>query len=257
MNITFGICLAPNYNREYAQNLINSILAQNFDTDNFEIILVGDYKNDLTLSDEVRVIQFDESIKKGWITRKKNLIAQHAQYETLCIMHDYYLLDKNWYQGFVKYSMINRSWKILMNPVYRFEGDRHSDWLINQKYMDQLFKEYPDVRYELMDIAPSENGPRWVCGLPYGENTLSEIQYISGGYILCKREVLRDVPMNENLVWGDAEDIQWSESVLAYGYKFNFNPYSIATLQKPGKWKLYIMSWNCVKLLKEMFLDGD
>lgn len=257
MNITFGIIVGPNHEPSVVRKLIDSIFAQDFGGHDFEIIICGNYDADPELG--IKVIPFDESKKKGWITRKKNIIANEAQYDILCILHDYYLLDKDWYQGIVKYSRVNRKWNILCNRVFRLEGDRHSDWLVNQKYMDRLLAKHPELGPELMSVAPTENnGPRWVCGLPYAEWELSSIQYVSGGYILARTNVFREIPFDERYGWGEAaEDIIWSEQVIEHGYKLDFNPYSLVTLQKPGKWRVHQMTWKSVELLKEMFLDGD
>lgn len=257
MNITFGIVVGPNHEPHIVRALIDSIFEQDFEGHDYEIIVCGNYDADPELG--IKVIPFDESVKRGWITRKKNIIANHAKYDILCLLHDYYLLDKDWYQGVLKYTRINSKWKILCNKVLRYEGDRHSDWLVNQKYMDQVLAKHPELGAELMSVAPTENnGPRWVCGLPYAENELSSIQYVSGGYILARTAVYKEVPFDERYGWGEAaEDIIWSEGVIGHGYRINFNPYSLVTLQKPGKWRVYQMTSKCVEILKEMFLDGD
>ena len=77
MNFTFGIVTNLDH-EEYLLNLINSILNQNIK--NFEIIIVGpvghfDLKNKIAITDSFTMIDFDESEKDGWITKKKNLIV--------------------------------------------------------------------------------------------------------------------------------------------------------------------------------------
>ena len=254
MNITFGIVVGPNYEKQIVRNLIDSIHSQQFNGNQYEIIVCGNYEEE-----GISVIPFDENIKKGWITRKKNLLAKAAKYDILCIVHDYYLFDKEWYQGLLEYNSQNTDWDVLCNRILRLEGDRHSDWLVNQKYMDQLLAKHPDLGRELMAVAASENnGPRWVCGLPYDEKELWPIQYVSGGYILARTDVLRKVPLDERYGWGEApEDIIWSGEVIDHGYKISFNPYSLVTLQKPRKWHVNQMTDRSVMLLKEMFLNGD
>jgi hypothetical protein len=34
--------------------------------------------------------------------------------------------------------------------------------------------------------------------------------YQSGGYMIVKKDFMLKVPMNENMVWGTAEDVEWS-----------------------------------------------
>jgi hypothetical protein len=253
--ITYGICLGVGYDNNIVQKLIDSIEYQDHKDMFYEILIIGDYKNDLILTNHSRVIPFDETIRKGWITKKKNILAKEASYHMLCLVHDYYLFADGWTDGLIAYNQHNPDWDVLMNKVYRFEGDRHSDWLVNQKYMDQLIQQHPETQHQLISVAPKEeNGARWVCGLPYDVQDLSHIQYISGGYILVKTDVLRAFPFDESLCWGQgAEDILWSETLIDNNIRFNFNPYNSVSVQKPKKWLVYQMPDICVDYLRGMF----
>jgi hypothetical protein len=259
MNFSFGIPLPPDYNTAMLQSLVNSIQYQPFaKEDQFEILTCGgDYRDDLRLKDGgiFRHILFNEHEKPKWITKKKNEIVQHSQYANICILHDYYKLGAGWYDGLNRCQQEHNDWDVLCSPIYTYEQERHSDWLVNQKYMDMILKKYPELEAELLDAAPTEeNGARWVCGLPYSENELSHIQYVSGGYIFAKRVVFEEVPFDERYAWGEAaEDIIWSEQVIEMGFKIRLNRYSTLWLQKPGKWHTYTMTDSCIEKLKEMF----
>jgi len=261
MNVSFGICLSSDYNVNWVQSLVNSIKSQEFGDAEYEIIFIGQNKGDIDVTGVMNVmfVDFDESVKRAWITRKKNLLAKYSRYDIVCILHDYYFLGNNWYSGLKYYNSKTPNWNVLSNRVHRFEGDRHADWVVNQKYMDQVLQKHPELGKELMDIAPKENnGPRWVCALPYSESELSHIQYISGGYILTRKKIIEEIPFDEKYGWGEAaEDIIWSEEVIDNGYRFNFNPFSDVFLQKPAKWLVYQMNDKCVNYLKEMFPDDD
>ena len=66
MNFTFGIITADNQ-EERVQKVIDSILCQNIKLP--EIVVVGgknSYNNNI-----VKHVTFDETIKPGWITKKK------------------------------------------------------------------------------------------------------------------------------------------------------------------------------------------
>lgn len=259
MNFSFGIPLSPNYEADTLQTIVNSIQYQNFDEENdkFEIILCGDFRDDLRIKPGVSIVHlpFDETIKPKWITKKKNVIAAASQYANVCILHDYYRLGSNWYDSLNRCQQEHDDWDVLCSPIYTYEQERHSDWLVNQKYMDQLLEKYPELEADLIDAAPTEeNGARWVCGLPYSENELSHIQYVSGGYIFAKKRVFDEVPFDESIAWGEApEDIIWSEQVIEQGFKIRLNRYGSLWLQKPNKWRLYTMTPECVEKLKEMF----
>jgi hypothetical protein len=269
--ITFGVVTADT-NNSYLINMLHSISAMvdvvKYENPEYgvELIICGgnpitdEYLNKnflVNLNFDIVHISFDETVKNGWITKKKNLIAQAAIYENVVIVHDYYDFEELWLAGFRKYDKNFPNWKILSNTILNYEGNRHSDWLVNQKYMDELISEYPEISDLLMRIAPNENGPRWVCGLPYDCDSLSHIQYISGGQIIAKKKVLLDCPLNEELVWGQAEDIDWSERLIKKGYNFKFNPFSFTLLQKPGKWHLNQMPDSVYQLLLKKYKNEN
>jgi hypothetical protein len=98
MDFTFGI-ITDGSNDIFLEKLIESILIQNIE--NYEIIIVGNTK--LTNSNII-IIPFDESVHSSWITRKKNIIVRTAKYENIVLMHDYFILDSDWYNGFCKFG---------------------------------------------------------------------------------------------------------------------------------------------------------
>ena len=69
------------------------------------------------------------------------------------------------------------------------------------------------------------------CLLPYDVSNLSKYMYISGAYWVAKKYVMEEFPLNENLVWGESEDVEWSKRIREV-YKFSFNKYSKTFLQK-------------------------
>lgn len=259
VDVSYCICVGPPENFEYLRKLLYTIIDQDHLDNNYEIILCGGNIDFPTLKSwkidgpRIVIIPFGEE-GKPWITRKKNLMAAAARYDNLVILHDYYMLDDEWYYGLVHYTNRNPKWELLINPTLTFEGAKHSDWLVDQKYMDIMLDQNPDIAKELKDIAPNENGPRWVCGLPYEETDLKHIQYISGGAIIAKRYVLMDNPLDENLRWGDAEDLEWSSRVIPK-YKLFLNRNSLLSVQKPNKWHVYEMNKNAVSKLKGLFPD--
>ena len=82
MNFTFGIITELGV----WDGVIESIVSQNIP--NYEIIVVGGKSP----SSNVKHIPFDETYKKDWITRKKNIITSEARYTNIVYMHDYYSL---------------------------------------------------------------------------------------------------------------------------------------------------------------------
>ena len=83
IDFSFGIITSPDSKNDI-NLIVNSIRKQNIP--NYEIIIVGSIKNDF--GDDVKVIKFDESIKPGWITKKKNIITSQSSFENIVYLHD-------------------------------------------------------------------------------------------------------------------------------------------------------------------------
>jgi len=182
MRYTFGI--TTDYkDKDQLIEVFKSIEALNIPE--YEILVVGGEKPQDT--DICKFIQFDESQKPGWTTRKKNIIAETAQYENVVLMHDYYVFDKDWYKNMVEFSEVV-NWDICSCQQLLITGKRHfTDWVV---WDDPIFPRY--------------------SSLPYDEWTRIQFMYISGGLILAKKQVFIDNPFNEELVHGQAEDVEWS-----------------------------------------------
>lgn len=204
MNFTFGI-ITNNCNIGDINKIIDSIEYENIP--NYEVIIVGmcnvSRKNTIVLS-------FDESLKKGWITKKKNLITKHSNFDNIVYMHDYYILNEGWYEGFLKYG---DDWDICMNVVFNNDGSRFRDWCVWDD---------PNLNYN--------QGRHRVC-LPKYDYNKKEYMYISGGYWVAKKQVMSNYPLNEKLLWGQSEDIEWSKRVLK-NVKYSMNQHSsVSTLK--------------------------
>ena len=220
MNFTFGIIT----NGIVDTAVIDSIKKQNIS--NFEIIIVGgsplawwDKKN----YDGAKHIEFDES--SGNYTVKKNIITKNSSFDNIVYMHDYYMLDDNWYSGFLKFG---DDWDICMNIIENKDGTRFRDWCVWDD---------PDICFPGGGIHTSEN-PNHRIVLPNYDYNKKEYMYISGGYWISKKYIMEIEPINESLDWGHSEDIEWSKRVLSkYNYKMN--------------------KYSKVKLLKEKRLSAE
>jgi hypothetical protein len=204
MNFTFGIITDGNTN---LSSLLDTIKEQHIP--NYEIIIVGGNK---TYNDTIH-IPFDETIKKAWITRKKNIITENARPGNIVYMHDYIHLCDNWYEGFLKFG---EQFEVCMNPIINFDGTRYRDWTLFPTFL------------------PSEYHSRRDLLLPYNVTNLTKYQYISGAYWIAKKEVMMQCPLDETLCWGQEEDLEWSKRVLN-NYSYSINIHSTVQLSKPGK----------------------
>ncbi len=202
MDFTFGI-ITDGKNDEFIRQIIESIEENNIPV--YEVIIVGNTKIEPTY--KINVILFNETIKPGWITRKKNIIAKTAKYENIVIMHDYVALAPDWYAGFLKYGT-------------------DYDWCVNKimNSNDTRFRDYTLFPYDviLQDklntciLSPGSKIDNYFyehCLLPYDfVNTIetNKFMYISGTYYVVKKWVAQKFLLDEDLVHGKGEDIEYS-----------------------------------------------
>jgi hypothetical protein len=180
---TFGI-VTGYQDRSRLSQIIENIISLSIPE--FEILIIGGGRNDYSYEHEnVRFIDFDESIKPLWITRKKNLLCQEAKYENVVLMHDYHVFDSSWYENF---KVFGTDWDICSCPQYLITGARNPmDWSLWDK---------------------PGHGRAW--SLDYNDWTQTRYMYISGGFFIVKKYVILKEPLNESLGWNEEEDVEWS-----------------------------------------------
>lgn len=149
----------------------------------YEILCIGGAHKENT--QDTTYIYFDETQKDKWITRKKNILCQQAKYDIIVLMHDYYLFDKDWYRSYLEFGT---DWDLCSNPQLLINGRRHfQDWV----------------------VWDSPNHSR-LSSIDYDDWSLTRYMFQAGGYMVVKRQMMLDNPLNEDLVWGQAEDLIWS-----------------------------------------------
>jgi len=200
MNFTFGIITSGTVGKL----VIDSIKKQNMK--NFEIIIVGGslpaLQDESSYYDGVRHIKFNESL--GKYTIKKNIITENSNFDNIVYMHDYYMLDDNWYDGFLNFG---DDWDICMNVIENIDGTRFRDW----------------CAWDDPDICFLDGGYHRIMLPSYSYNK-TKYMYISGGYWISKKYVMKAEPLDESLGWGESEDVEWSKRVLPrYNYKMNIH----------------------------------
>jgi hypothetical protein len=189
MEFTFGI-ITTEENNLYIPKIIESIKMLNIP--NYEIIIVGGNNN---YDKDIIHLEFDESKKHAWITRKKNLITEKSNKENIVFLHDYYHPLDDWYNGYLENG---NDFDVSISKVVD---------LYNRRYSDYVSWDHPTIeRY-----------------FPFDYNNQGFIKncYFPGCYFVAKREVMIKYPLNENLTWGQSEDIEWSLRVRNLNNKFN------------------------------------
>lgn len=225
MDFTFGII--TNNGTTNVNQIIDSIERQNIP--NYEVIVVGNCDVDRK---NTTVIEFNEGIKPMWITKKKNIITDRAQYDNIVYMHDYVIFEDGWYKGQLESG---DSFDIRMDKILNINGDRYRDWCIwphNGNHMDGFIGRD--------------------CLIPYDMSHLSKYMYISGLYWIAKKKIMVECPLDERLSWGQGEDVVWSK-IVREKYTFDMNTKSSVKIIKPGKDKVFNEpDENKIEKLKEM-----
>jgi hypothetical protein len=241
MQFTFGII--TNKNIRSVNLIIDSIEKQNIP--DYEIIVVGIDKISIenTSRKNTKYISFNENIYPGWITKKKNIITQEAVYENIVYMHDYIVLDDNWYNGFLKYG---NNFDIIINKINNSDGSRFRDWVLNIHFLKgmslKIIQNVPTIKVHDTWFKNDEEDITNKLNIPPDSSTIfldydndgnhwQNYIYISGSYFICKKHVMIDFPLNETLLHCQGEDVEWSQRVRTK-YQFKLNKYSSVKLLK-------------------------
>lgn len=221
MDFTFGI-VTDGRSDSNINLIIDSIEIQNIK--NYEIVIVG---NSAVNRKNTKILQFDESIKTAWITKKKNLITENALYENIVYLHDYVYFSKNWYDEFVNFG---NEFDVCMNVIINTDGKRFRDWCLWHDDVKEIL-----INREYL--------------LPYDVSDLTDKMYISGAYFVSKKKFMSENKLDESLSWGESEDVEWSYRIRKF-YKYRMNYNSIVKLLKNKYMDFNYCDYGLVKKLK-------
>jgi hypothetical protein len=239
MNFSFGI-ITNGQNDSFIKIIIDSIIINKIP--NYEIIIVGNTK--IENSANINILYFDEKIKEGWITKKKNIIIEKAIYENVVIIHDYVSFDKDWYVGFLKFG---NNFKLCITKIKNIDNTRYRDYTLFPYKVDYL-----NINYSPCDIDKYFNNN---CLLPYSfKNSINtnKYLYISGAYFVVKKYIGLMFPLDETLLHNGGEDVEWSKRLHNNNIIIECNSYSSVSLLKykiPMSWEKVIDEDNMSKLI--------
>jgi hypothetical protein len=211
--ISFAIVTSGD-NDQHLHNTVKSIL--DLDLESFEIIIIGrsEFPNP-----SVKCVAFDESVRDGWITRKKNLAVSHSKGHIVVILHDYMKLNQDWTRSRVE-SLITSTWDVAMCRITNPDGTRWVDWTL---------------------WTQNSFGIRWWFNrtlanlVPYTSKNLTRFMYVGGAVMIVRREFMLDNPLDENLTWGEGEDVEWSLRVRKFWNYKMFPDISVSSQKQKAK----------------------
>jgi hypothetical protein len=202
LKLTFGICTGGGQ-EERIKRILDSISAEARDS---EVLVIGPWND---RASGATPIPFDESAKKGWITRKKNLIAAQATGDVIVYMHDYVALSPGW--G-IAWKHFGWDWDVAVNVVRKHDGTRAFDWFAID------YKEW--------------RGPNLVDYSVKAEGEIKAHMYPAGNFFLARRGFMLAHPLDESLCWGQNEDYQWMRANSSH-WRYALNPRAEAIHLKP------------------------
>lgn len=246
----------------YADNGVSDLLKASVESirslkiPQYEIIIVGNQSvlnkwPDFQHSD-IRLINFNEGQKAKWITRKKNIITDQARFENVVYQHDYVVYDSNWYEGFKQFGdNFNICLTKVTNPKANREADRPEDFVKTATGDENRFRDLVLDMWVMEGKLRSLGINKRSCVIPYHayNSRLSKYMYINGTYWVAKKSFMKRCRLNEGLVWGQGEDVEFSRRASRLT-EFAFNPHSIAKLNKPGARIFSIMTDEEIKKFK-------
>jgi len=219
INIESNVILENNF---LILKVIESIKNLNIPDNCYEILIIGsnNLRTDINITENIKVYFFDETIKKAWITKKKNILIGKSKFENVCLIHDYVSFDMNWYEGFQKFET---DWDVCMVKILDENNIRWRDWILwpHCSYYNQGYV----VEHNNVRLAPNR--------LLYSDTRyVNSDMYISGTVIIGKKIFLEKNKFNENLCWGQGEDCEWSAICRPF-WKYKMNINSTMRLLKP------------------------
>lgn len=170
----------------------------------YEIIICGPHPK----SGNLKILEdIKNTDTRAPINRKKNKIISNCSFENIVILHDRFIIPKNWYSNMVKYG---NYFEILQMPNKDLEGRNVNDW--------------PTFRGDPHGIKFRINK-----GNDFG--VFSKEVYIPGGSYIGKKWIFQKFKLNNLLHWDELEDVIFSRLLVLNGVYFYFDPNNFLTTQ--------------------------
>jgi hypothetical protein len=209
---TFGILTAgPS---AAAAKLVEDILE--LGSVNTEVIICGPDPGGSPDDDRVRRIDLDRPEPRGWITRKKNLIADAATYGNLCIVHDRFVIPRNFFDAMRRYGSV---FSTLTFPQFYFP-----------EVTKTVPQRYPDYQALLQDSNLEETFSHKTYHAdrifhPQYDDFL-ETAFCCGGLYVTKRSLWQFCRQDESLYHCEWEDVHFGLDSQRKGIPHRVNPFT-------------------------------
>jgi hypothetical protein len=195
---TFGI-ITDGRHTEWVKEQLASIRSLNIPQ--YEIIICGPWGTQS--GGDLKVIGLPpHDDVRAWITKKKNMIVEHASFDNCVVMHDRITFSSGWYAATQAFGNI---FETLVFPV---RGQDRPDLRINDwERADGWFENYRNFRLHQMHYR------EW-----------SPFSMVYGGAFAIKKRVYQTKPLDERLYWNEAEDVKQTLGFAYGGFAVELSP---------------------------------
>jgi hypothetical protein len=194
---TFGI-LSNGKNKDQVRQLVETITA--LERQDTQILVAGPSQPGL----DVEYCDIPISDNLARIAEKKNLILAQAISANICILHDRFLLNKNFIDVWERYG-------------YDFD-------VATMPQFDLLGQAHPSLPWFPKDQL-SWQPPHYSKQFSYHRGS-----FINGGVTIGKTHVLKRLGYNELLLHEEAEDVELSRQIRHVGLALKYNDFGSITV---------------------------
>ena len=201
--ITFGICVGSDYIDFDSENL-RKIIASINNTAGYnthEILLIGNRQYCRYSYGQVFCEPINCFTRNAWITCKKNSITDLALFDIIVYSHDYFIYHEDFYENVICSDPFDIAVPRILNP----DGSRWRDKISwgNPAYPPAWIQHEPWTGTGMYH----EGQPRME---PYDREIPRDYWFVNGSFWIARKSTMRKYPLNERLIWGEAEDCEWS-----------------------------------------------
>ena len=203
-----SFCIATNGKKQVITHICVTSIANTCKKANinFEIIISGDCGCLEYLAKHnafIKCVNHPQEAQTGQLAKLRNLAAEHTDGDIIVFLDDDIIFNGDWASELINYSN-HTSWDILGNRILMPNHDRYWDRAVMRKngLHHMVNYDYPDTDPEL---------------------------YQTGCFWIVSRQLFNQYKWDSNIGYyasrhgGINEDIEYSQRLASYGYKFMFN----------------------------------
>jgi hypothetical protein len=199
----------------------------------YEILLCGRPGDNFKYFDKVRIVGEEYSKPPIKIGLKKNVLAEQAKYNNLCLLHDRVFLPKDFKSAIEKFGdlfPITSLQSMWVDDKYNTCIRRYSDYGIVKNAWSMNTSGNTEEKFNFQhayfkyDAFGLQDGLSIYYASPC---RFTPNAHCTGSLYICKKSVWLAQPQSSDLLWEEFEDIEHSHQTYRIGIPSRMNPYSM------------------------------